>query len=116
MTDDETPLSDQIKKVVEELDLEGKAKAAAAAAEDVVFRGVGMAGQYVHDHRADIEGFLERASAAVDSQTGGRYAEQVGRLHEQLSAGVASLADRRWTPVPDDPGELEAPPDPPTDE
>ncbi len=109
MSKDETPISDQLKQVIEELDIEGKARAAASAAEDAVFRGVGMAGQYVHEHRTGIEDFLDRATAAVERQTGGRYAEQVGRVREQLSAGVASLADRRWTPIPDDAAELEAP-------
>jgi hypothetical protein len=104
--DDETPFSDQVKKVVDELDLEGKVKAAAAAAEDVMFRGLGVAGQFVHERRDGIESFLDRAVSGIDEQTGGRYAEQVGSLRDQLSASVASLADRRWTPVPDDPGEL----------
>lgn len=115
MTDDENanPISEQLKRAVEELDLERRLQSAAAAAEDAVFRGVGLAGQFVHDHRADIEGFLDRATSAVDGQTGGRYADQVGKVREQLSAGVASLADRRWTPVPDDAAELD-PPAPPS--
>ncbi len=116
MSDDEKPLGDQIKQVVDDLDLEGKMKAATAAAEDVMFRGLGIAGQFVHERRDGIESFLDRAVSGLDSQTGGRYAEQVGHLRDQLSAGVASLADKRWTPVPDDPGELEpADEQPPTE-
>ena len=61
MSTDEKPVSDQIKKAVDDLDLEGKVKAAAAAAEDAVFRGLGIAGQYVHEHRDGIEAFLDRA-------------------------------------------------------
>jgi hypothetical protein len=104
---DERPISDQIKQVVDDLDLENKVKAMASAAEDAVFRGLGMAGQYVHERRDGIEAFIDRATTGLDERTGGRYADQVGHLREQLTAGVASLADRRWTPVPDDPAELE---------
>ena len=115
MSDDEKPLSDQLKQVVDEFDIEGKVKAAGAAAEDALFRGLGIAGQFVHDRRDGIESFLDRAVSGLDAQTGGRYADQVGHLRDQLSAGVASLADKRWTPVPDDPAELEEPPKDQTD-
>ena len=104
---DDKPISDQIKQVVDDLDLENKVKAVASAAEDAVFRGLGVAGQFVHERRDGIDAFIDRATSGLDERTGGRYAEQVGHLRDQLSAGVASLADRRWTPVPDDPGELE---------
>ncbi|MBF4762251.1 hypothetical protein ISU07_03860 [Nocardioides islandensis] len=117
---DDKPISDQIKQVVDDLDLENKVKAVASAAEDAVFRGLGVAGQFVHERRDGIEAFIDRATSGLDERTGGKYAERVGHLRDQLSAGVASLADRRWTPVPDDPGELEPPaagpqPPPPTD-
>ena len=109
MSEDEKPVSEQLKKAIDEMDLEGKVKAAAAAAEDAVFRGLGVAGQYVHERRDGIEAFLDRAASGFDAQTGGRFTGPVGELRDQLSAGVASLAERRFTPVPDDASELEAP-------
>jgi hypothetical protein len=105
----EKPVTDQLKQALDEMDLEGKVKAAAAAAEDVLFRGLGIAGQYVHERRDGIEAFIDRAASGLDAQTGGRFSGPVGELRDQLSAGVASLAERRWTPVPDDASELEAP-------
>ena len=105
----EKPVSEQLKKAIDEMDLEGKVKAAAAAAEDAVFRGLGVAGQYVHERRDGIEAFLDRTASGFDAQTGGRFTGPVGELRDQLSAGVASLAERRFTPVPDDASELEAP-------
>ena len=115
MSEDEKPVSDQLKQAIDEMDLEGKVKAAAAAAEDAVFRGLGVAGQYVHDRRDGIEAFLDRAVSGFDAQTGGRFSGPVGELRDQLSAGVASLAERRFTPVPDDASELEAPETTPPD-
>ena len=109
MSKDETPISDQLKKVVDDLDLESKVKEATAAAEQAVLRGLEATGSYLRDHRADIEGFFERAGAAIDRQTSGRYADQVEQVRGQLAAGVASLADRQWAPLDRQPDELEAP-------
>jgi hypothetical protein len=107
MTDDQKPIGDQIKQALDEMDLEAKVKAAAAAAEDALYRGLGAAGQYVHERRDDIESFLDRAATGIDQQTGGRFSDQVGGLRDSLSAGVASLADKRTMPVPDDASELD---------
>ena len=114
---DERPISDQIKQVVDDLQLEERVKDVAAAAEEAVLRGLEATGSYVRDHRADIEGFIDRAGAAIDRQTSGRFAGQVAEARNQLSAGVASIADRQWTrPAVTEPGEIEAPsPDPPGD-
>jgi len=108
---DETPLSDQLKKVVDDLDLENKVKDASAAAEQVVLRGLEATGSYLREHRGDIQGFFDRAVGAIDRQTGGRYAEQVEQVRGQLAAGVASLADREWVRPEGEhePGELTAP-------
>jgi hypothetical protein len=106
---DETPISDQLKKVVDDLDLESKVKEATAAAEQAVLRGLEATGSYLRDHRADIEGFIERAGAAIDRQTSGRYADQVEQVRGQLAAGVASLADRQWAPLDREPDALEEP-------
>jgi hypothetical protein len=99
MSKDEKPISDQLKQVVDELDLEGKVKEATAAAEQAVLRGLDATGAYLRDHRSDIEGFIERATAAIDRQTSGRYADQVEQVRSQLVGGMASIADRSWNAV-----------------
>jgi hypothetical protein len=109
MTDDEKPIGEQLKQTLEELDLENRVKAAAAAAEDALYRGLGAAGQYVHERRGGIEAFLDRAATGIDEQTGGRFTGPVGELRDSIAAGVASLADRRPMTVPDDVSELELP-------
>ena len=117
MSKDETPLSDQIKKVVDDLDLETKVRDAAAAAEQAVVRGLEATGTYLREHRDGIEGFLDRAVGAIDRQTGGRYADQVEQVRGQLVAGVASLAERNWgEQTPAAPAELPAPDEAPADE
>jgi hypothetical protein len=99
MSRDDTPISDQLKKVVDDLQLESKVRDAAVAAEQAVLRGMEATSAYLREHRDGIEGFLDRASSAVDGPTGGRFSEQVGQVRHQLSAGLASLADRQWRPL-----------------
>ena len=110
MSKDDTPISDQIKRAVDDLELEAKVREAAVAAEEAVLRGLEATGSYLREHRGDIEGFFDRAFGAIDRQTEGRYADQVERVRGQLVAGVASLADREWGPsVTAEPAELPAP-------
>jgi hypothetical protein len=110
MSKDDRPISEQLKQVVDDLQLEERVKEAAAAAEQAVLRGLEATGSYVRDHRADIEGFIERAGAAIDRQTSGRFAGQVDQVRTQLTAGVASIADRQWhQDGPTEPGEIEGP-------
>ena len=115
MSKDDTPISDQIKRAVDDLELEAKVREAAVAAEDAVLRGLEATGSYLREHRGDIEGFVDRTFGAIDRQTGGRYADQVEQVRGQLVAGVASLADREWGPsvtaAPAEPAELPAPED-----
>ena len=108
MSKDDTPISDQIKRAVDDLELEAKVRDAAVAAEEAVLRGLEATGSYLREHRGDIEGFFDRAFGAIDRQTGGRYADQVEQVRSQLSAGVASLADRQWRPLERAPEELAA--------
>ena len=114
MSKEERPISDQLKTVVDDLALEDKVKEASAAAEQAVLRGLEATGSYLREHRADIEGFIDRAGAAIDRQTAGRFAEQVEQVRSQLAAGVASLADRQWVLTePAEPAELPAATDAP---
>ena len=112
MSKDERPITEQLKQAVDDLQLENRVKEAAAAAEEAVLRGLEATGSYVRDHRADIEGFIERATATIDRQTSGRFADQVEQVRSQLTAGVAGIADRQWTRAGDSgPGELAGPDD-----
>ena len=119
MSKDDTPISDQIKRAVDDLELEAKVREAAVAAEDAVLRGLDATGSYLREHRGDIEGFFDRTFGAIDRQTGGRYADQVEQVRGQLVAGVASLADREWGPSataePVEPLELPRSTEPPRD-
>ena len=67
MSEDEKPVSDQLKQAIDEMDLEGKVKAAAAAAEDAVFRGLGVAGQYVHEANVPAVTLVESIGARAAS-------------------------------------------------
>ena len=110
MSKDDKPMTDQLKQVVDDLQLEERVREAATATEQAVLRGLDATGSYLRDHRADIEGFIERATTAIDRQTSGRFADQVDQMRSQLTAGVAGIAERRLTNPPDpEPGELPSP-------
>ena len=109
MGKDDKPISDQLKQVVDDLHLEERVRDAAAAAEDAVLRGLAATGSYLREHRAEIDGFLDRAGSAIDRQTSGRFSDQVDQVRSQLSAGIASIAEREWGSVAG-PGRPELPP------
>lgn len=110
MSKDDKPISDQLKQVVDDLHLEERVKDVAAAAEQAVLRGLEATGSYLREHRNDIEGLIDRAGAAVDRQTSGRFADQVEQVRNQLNAGVAGLAERQWSRDVAQPEQLPPPP------
>ena len=62
--------ADDLKKMAEDLELERRAAELAATAEQVFSRGLGMAGDFAHDHADDVAGFLDKAGDAIDERTG----------------------------------------------
>ncbi len=99
MGTDNRPISDQLKQVVDDLHLEERVRDLAATAEEAVLRGLAATGSYLREHRAEIDGFLDRAGSAIDRQTSGRFSDQVDQVRSQLSAGIATIADREWGSV-----------------
>lgn len=90
-----TPLTESIKRKVEELDLERKIATAAESIEHAVLRGVEVAGGYAHEKRADIDGLLTKASSAIDARTEGKYADKLAGVRTKVNEQVALLAERR---------------------
>lgn len=101
-------INDRLKKVVDDLDLDRRV----GGAEEKVQEGVATAGDYAYDHREDIERSLGNAARKVVERTDGKYADQVARVHRQLSAGLGKLASKsRKAQTPK--GELSGPDEPP---
>lgn len=56
------------------------------------------AGELTHERRDDLEGYLAKAQSFVDERTDGKYADQVGKVRDQVSHGLAKLAEQRHRP------------------
>lgn len=92
------PLTDGLKAKIEDLQLERRISELTAQAEDLVIRGLAKAGEATHEHRAQIDGLLDKAGSAIDQRTEGKYADKVSRARTQLERGVERLAERRPDP------------------
>ncbi|MEI2714968.1 MAG: antitoxin [Nocardioides sp.] len=88
-------ITETLKKKIDELEIEKHVQTFAAEAEKLVHRGLAAAGDLAHERGAEIEGFLDKATAKVDERTDGKYADQVGKVAGQLKTGVSRLAQRR---------------------
>lgn len=80
---------------VDSLHLEQRVDELTVATERAIRRAVEQAGELAHDRRDQVVTLLDRAGAAVDQRTEGRYAAQLTRVRSQLLAGVDKLAAKR---------------------
>ena len=81
---------DKLKSKAEEFDLQGKAD------------------RLADENRDKVERVLDKAGAAIDERTEGKYAIKVARAKQQVSKGVDKLAEQRpsqgeMPPTPTDP-------------
>ena len=86
---------DKLKRRAEELDLQGKADQLADAASKAAHQAKDKAAELANDNRAKIGTTLDKAGAAIDKQTEGKYADKVAKAKQQVSKGVDKLAEQR---------------------
>jgi uncharacterized protein YjbJ (UPF0337 family) len=99
---------DKLKSKAEELDLHAKADRLAHAATKAAQQAREKAGELADENRDKVEGGLDKAGAAIDERTKGKYAVKVARAKQQVSKGVDKLAEQRpsqgeMPPTPTDP-------------
>ena len=99
---------DKLKNKAEELDLQGKADRLADAATKAAQQAKEKAGELADENRDKVEHVLDKAGAAIDERTDGKYAIKVARAKQQVSKGVDKLAEQRPSqgetpPTPTDP-------------
>ncbi len=105
------PISDNLKQKIDELEIERHVTEAAAEIERTVIEAVQKAGSVTHERRGDIDGWLDKATEAINSRTEGRYADQLAHVRGQIESGVGKLADQRPGPRVAPPiDEIETPP------
>lgn len=91
-------ITETIKAKLDELDIDRRVDEAVAQAQAAWTEFREMAGGLAAEHGDKVESFLAKVTTEIDTRTEGKYAEQVGRVREQVSTGVAKLAEQRKMP------------------
>jgi uncharacterized protein YjbJ (UPF0337 family) len=99
---------DKLKSKADELDLQGKADRLADAATKAAKQVREKVGELADENRDRVESVLDKAGAAIDERTEGKYAIKVARAKQRVSKGVDKLAEQRpsqgeMPPTPTDP-------------
>jgi hypothetical protein len=109
-------INETLKQKIDELDLDRRADELVEQAQQALAVARERAGALADEHGDEVRTWIDRAATTIDSRTEGRFSEQVGRVREQLSAGIDHLADRGPEPGGASPwaGHADAPDDPRT--
>ncbi len=86
---------DKLKRRAEELDLQRKADQLAVAATKAAQQAKEKAAELADENRDKVGSVLDKAGAAIDERTQGRYADRVAKAKVQVAKGVDRLADQR---------------------
>ncbi len=89
---------DKLKRRAEELDLQRKADQLAVAATKAAKQAKEKAAELADENRDKLGPVLDKAGAAIDQRTQGKYADRVAKAKVQVAKGVDKLADQRTVP------------------
>lgn len=87
--------ADRIKAKIKEADVEKQLHELVDEGEKLVTEAVSTAGEIAYDRRADVQGWLDRASEKVNEKTEGKYADKVAKVTALLLGGVDKIAEQR---------------------
>lgn len=87
--------SDDLKAKIKDADVEKQLTHLVDEAEHLVGTASTKAGNLAHEKRDDVVGWLDKAAAAVNQKTDGKYATQVEKAREAVLKGVDKVAERR---------------------
>jgi hypothetical protein len=87
------PLADAIRQKLDEYDVERHLTEIASTVEGVVRQGMTLIGEFAHEHKDDIDRFLDQAASVVDRHTEGRHAERISQVRGSLDRGVERIAE-----------------------
>ncbi len=102
---------DRMKQKADELDLEEKAEQLTEAATKAAKQAKETAAKLADENRDKVGAALDRAEAAIDKRTEGKYAEQVAKAKGKVVKGVDKLAEQHTRPRDEEPPQ-DAPPAP----
>lgn len=78
-----------------ELELDKKLTTFADSADTLLREAAARAGEYAAENRERVEGALDRAEAAVDSRTEGKYHRTVDKVKAGVLSGVDWVVEQR---------------------
>lgn len=105
-------LADDIRAKINEAELDKQLRQVADEAQQLFDKGAAQAGDLAHDKRADVDEWLAKAEAQVNTRTEGQYADTVAKVRRGLMQGLDAVAARRTPEPPADPDEIAGPPTP----
>ena len=88
-------LSDDVKKVLDDLQVEKRLQEASEAIDRHAGTAVQSLGSYVAAREDKIGELIERTAGQVDERTEHRWTEQIDKVKAGLSNGVAKLAEKK---------------------
>ncbi len=102
---------DKMRQKAEELDLEEKAEQLSEAAAKAARQAKEKAAKLADENRDKVGSALDKAGAAIDERTDGKYADKVAKAKQQVTKGVDKLAEQHTRPGDEEPPQ-DAPPPP----
>jgi len=88
-------ITETLKTKLDELDLDRRLDELTRATEVAVKKAVAHAGDLAHDNRDKVATLLDKAGAAIDEKTDGKYRDQFDKVRAQVVTGVDKLAAKR---------------------
>ena len=93
--EDKPSFADQVKALLDEYDVERRLGEIADQADQLVRQGLAVAGEFAHEHRADVGRWFDKAADAVNGRTDGRHASTLEEVRGVLDRGVERIAEQR---------------------
>lgn len=88
-------LSDDVKKVLDDLQVEKRLHEASEAIDRHAGTAVQSLGGYVAAREDKLAALIDRTAGQVDERTEGRWTEQIDKVRAGLHTGVTKLAEKK---------------------
>jgi hypothetical protein len=102
------PFAQTIRAKLEELEVEDRIEEVVSEVGELFSHGVTRAGTLVHEHRVDIDTFIDKAAEALDRGLDHRFTSRIDDVRVRLEQGVDRIAEHRSHPDDDAPTEPSA--------
>ncbi|MCA1780660.1 MAG: antitoxin [Dermatophilaceae bacterium] len=93
-------VNEQLKAKIDEIDLDTKLTQLTETASVFLATAKEHGGSLVHDNRAKLDELIEKATAAIDEKTEGKYHAKVEKARASFANGLDLLEDTRGEDAP----------------